>query len=225
MIEFIISEGNGPFFVALLVMLIITVLETTSMLLGASLSGLIDSILPDVNVDASVDAGTGIDAGMHSPSALGMVFGWLGLGRVPALILLIIFLTLFGLFGILAQLSISTITGALLPAWLVSIGVFLLTLPILGTTARVFGKLLPRDESSAVSETSFIGMKAVITIGTSKSGMPAKARLKDDFGQDHYVMVEPLDEGVEFPAQSEIVLLKQEGGIFMAVPFDEKFKI
>ncbi|MBL1276943.1 MAG: YqiJ family protein [Ectothiorhodospiraceae bacterium] len=222
MIEFIVLDGNGPFFVALLVMLIITVLEIASMLLGTSLSGLVDSFLPDM--DASVDAD------IQSPSGLGMVFGWLGLGRVPALILLIIFLSLFGVLGILAQLSVNSITGALLPAWMVSAGVLLLTMPVMGTFARIFGKWLPKDESSAVSESSFIGVKATITIGTSRRGMPAKARLKDDFGQDHYVMVEPLDDGVEFPAQSDIVLMKQvitkqKGSLFFAVPFDENFKI
>jgi hypothetical protein len=225
MIEFITTEGNGPFFVALLIMVIISGLEVISMLLGASLSGVVDSFLPDSNVgaDASIDAES--DMNIQSPSVMGMFLGWLGFGRVPALILLIIFLTIFGLSGILVQLSYNTIFGALLPSWMVVIGVLFVTLPVMGVIARVFAKILPRDESSAVSEESFIGMMAVITIGTSRRGMPAKARLKDSFGQDHYVMTEPLDDDVEFPAQSEVVLLEQKGSIFFAVPYDEHFKI
>jgi len=219
MLEFITAEGNGPFFVALLIMVIISGLEVLTVLLGVSLSGFVDNFLPDISAD------TGPDADTQSPSATGMVFGWLGIGHVPFLILLIIFLTIFGLSGILVQLSYNTITGTLLPSWMATIGVLFVTLPVMGTIARIFAKILPKDESSAVSEDSFIGMIAVITIGTSRRGMPARARLKDSFGQDHYVMAEPLDDNVEFPAQSEIVLLQQKGNIFLAVPYDDNFKV
>jgi len=224
MIEFIAAEGNGPFFVALLIMVIISGLEVISMLSGMSLSGLVDNFLPDANVDAGASVNAEPDVDIQNPSVTGMVFGWLGFGHVPALILLIIFLTLFGLSGILAQLSYSTITDTLLPAWIVTIGVLLITFPAMGTIARIFAKIFPRDESSAVSEDSFIGMIAVITIGTARRGMPAKARLKDSYGQYHYVMTEPLDD-VEFPAQSEVVLLQQKGSIFFAVSYDDNFKI
>jgi len=225
MIEFIAMEGNEPFFVALLIMIIISGLEAISMLFGASLSGFVDNFLPDTSAGADINMDAESDMDIHNPSAGDTIFGWLGFGHVPALILLIIFLTIFGLSGILFQLSYNTITGTLLPSWLVTIGVLFVTFPVMGTIARVFAKVLPKDESSAVSEDSFIGMIAVITIGISRRGMPAKARLKDSFGQYHYVMTEPLDEGVEFPAQSEVVLLQQKGNIFFAVPYDDNFKI
>ena len=51
MFEFITADANMPFAIALTVMLGIALLEGVAMLLGAGLSGFIDSMMPEFDVD------------------------------------------------------------------------------------------------------------------------------------------------------------------------------
>jgi hypothetical protein len=60
-------------------------------------------------------------------------------------------------------------------------------------------------------------MPALITAGVATLGNPAQAKLRDEHGQPHYVLVEPESAEVELPAGTTVILKRQEGAVFKAV--------
>ncbi len=203
-----LAEQSLPFTVALIVMVALAVLEGASLLIGGSgLSELLDSAF---DFDADAD----IDAGIHGHGGL---LGWLHLGRVPLLMLLILFLTAFGIAGLLIQMLARGVVGGFLPAWLASVGAFLAAVPAVRIGGFVLEKILPRDESSAISLDALIGRAGVIVIGTARIGVAAQARVRDEHGRSHYVMVEPDQEDSTFEAGTEILLIKRLGAKYQAI--------
>lgn len=233
MFEFVLDAGNRPFAIALGVMLGIALLEGTMTLLGAGLSDAIDSLLPETDADMDMDIGpdvgdvngSGADFGdssfdhdgVGSPSALSRLLGWLCVGRVPILVLLVAFLTMFGLTGLIVQSIAHGIFGALLPASLASIPAFIIAVPSVRVIGTGLAKLVPKDETSAVSSDTFVGRIATITIGTARKGEPAQAKLTDQHGQAHYIMVEPDADGVTFESGTSVLIIEQTGPRFAAV--------
>jgi hypothetical protein len=215
MLEFLTADGNQPFTVALAVMLIIAVIEGVTSLLGAGLSELIDALLPDMDLDVDVD----LDAaeGVASGNSLSRLLGWLRIGQVPVLILLVVFLTAFGLIGLGIQSFSQGALGFLFPGWIASIPALFLSLPVVRVLGGGLAKIMPKDETDAVSEASFVGRVAVITLGNARRGYPAEARLKDEHGQLHYVMVEPDSDAEELEQGTTVLLVKQESSVFRAI--------
>ncbi len=208
---FLAADGNLPFTVALVVMFAIAVIEGAATLLGAGLSGLVDTLLPG---DADVGA-PDLDHG----GALSRVLGWLHVGRVPALMWLVIFLTVFGLVGLGLQSAAQKVLGALLPASVAWLPALLLALPVVRLAGGAVARITPGDETDAVTEESFIGRVAVITLGQARAGSPAQARLRDRHGQTHYVMVEPEGEGLVFTSGMDVLLVRRAGAVFQAIPY------
>ncbi len=209
---FILDPHNLPFTIALCIMLGIALLEGITTVLGFGLSNLFGHFLPDVDVQADADTG---DVG--SNSSLGKLFGWLNVGRVPIMILFVIFLTIFGLTGYALQGVTLEILGTMLPALLAALVAFFLSLPMVRVLGRSIGKLMPTDETEVISEDTFIGRIATITLGTAKKGRPARAKFKDNYGTTHLIMVEPEEEGEEFSEGNVILLVERVGGKFLAV--------
>ena len=212
MINFLLASQNMPFTVALAVMLIIAFLEGVSTLLGAGIFSFIDSLLPELDIDADIDSPDFESSGLFSK-----LFSWLRIGEVPAIMLLVIFLTAFGLIGLGFQSFAQRTLGSLLPGSFASIIAVLLSFPIVRLCGGILGKIMPKDETEAVAETSFIGRIAVITLGHASPGNPAEAKLSDKFGQAHYVMVEPDESDERFDNGTRVVLVSQQGAIFKAI--------
>ena len=212
MINFLLASQNMPFTVALAVMLILAVLEGVSTLLGAGIFSFIDSLLPELDIDADIDSPDFESAGLFSK-----LLSWLRIGEVPVIMLLVIFLTAFGLIGLGLQSFAQKTVGSLLPGSFASIPAVLLGFPIVRFFGGILGKLMPKDETEAVAETSFIGRIAVITLGNASPGNPAEAKLRDKFGQTHYVMVEPDESDERFENGTQVVLVNQQGAIFKAI--------
>ena len=197
-----------PFTVALIVMLALAIMEGLSLLLGSSgLSATLDSAF-ELDVDADAELGA-----THS----GGLLSWLHIGRVPVLMLLILFLTAFGLSGIFIQMVARSFFGGLLPAWLASIGAFLASVPAVRFGGFVLEKILPKDESSAVSLNALVGRAGIIITGTARVGNAAQARVRDEHGRSHYVMVEPEQENDAFEVGTEILLIKRLGAKYQAI--------
>ncbi len=156
MIDFLAQSGTAPFSVALVLIVLLGVVESIG--LGSSAI--------EIDIDTS-------DAG-----AIASGLDWLNIGRLPLLMLLVVFLTVFGLAGL----------------------------------ARV----LPRDETTAVAIDTLVGRRARIVIGTARRGHPARARVEDQHGQVHFVMVEPLDDS-SLTAAAMLLLTARHGDIFHAV--------
>ena len=80
-------------------MLLLGILELILLLLGGGSQGFLEQFLPD-DLSNTQHAEIGIDA---DQSIFTQVLDWLYLGRVPLLVWLIIFLTIYGLTGFIIQ--------------------------------------------------------------------------------------------------------------------------
>jgi hypothetical protein len=214
MTDLITTTGNLPFIVALGLMLALALLEGVGLLLGAGLSGLLDHLVPDALLpEAGLDV-NGPDLNTHGPVTA--LLGWLYVGRVPMLAILILGLAYFGIVGLMLQSATAALLGRPLPGWLASIPALLLTLPLIRFSARGLARLVPGDETEAVSPDSFVGRVAVITLGHAHPGSSAEARVQDRYGHSHYIRVEP--DGPNPLAQgSEVLLVTRRGNLFLAI--------
>lgn len=235
MIELLLAQPNTPFAVALGLMLLLAALEVVTTLFGASASSTVDSLLPDFDApDLDLDVDVDIDVPdvggpeINAPSADGVsaatgpltgLLTWLSFGRVPALVLLIAFLTAFGLSGLGVQSIVDATTGEYLPSWFAALPALAIGLPATRYIGRALGKLIPKEETEAVSHRRFIGQTATIIRGTARHDLPAEAKLQDQFGHTHYLMVAPEGDDI-LEAGAEAVLVKRQGGHYLAVRND-----
>lgn len=190
-----------PFGVAFALIVAVALLEGFGMLVSLSPSNFLDNVLPEV------DGHDGLDR----------VLGWLHIGRVPALVLLVLFLTGYAMFGYGLQLVTRGLFGAYLPGWAAG----LLAVPAGMATVRGLGALVahivPRDETSAVSELSLVGRSGVVSGGTARRGMAAQARVRDSLGRTHYLMVEPDIDDELFAEGAQILIVRKVGAFYRCI--------
>ncbi|MEM9174935.1 MAG: YqiJ family protein [Myxococcota bacterium] len=216
--DLLLAPQNVAFSIALAVMLGIAAIEGVMTLFGAGLSGVLDSLVGDFDLDADVDLDG--DAGVDAVPGSGLMtytLGWLRVGKVPMLVLLVIFLTAFGLSGLALQEAVRDVTGGFLPGSLAWIPAFGVAIP----SVRLFGgwiaRIIPKDETSAVSARTFVGRVATVTLGTAAEGEPTQARLADEHGRSHYVMVEPDLATDRFETGEQVLLVRQDGARFRVI--------
>lgn len=197
------------FSVALMLMLGIGVLELLALLFGQSMADVLDQLLPEPDLNPHSEVAVGED------SSLARLFSWLRFGEVPLLMLLVLWLCCFGLTGLLLQWGIFQISQALLPGWLAVLLVLPLTLPQLRLTGGWLARLLPKDETTAVSHDDLLGRVAILTLGHARSGYSAEARVMDQHGYQHYIRVEP-DDHSELLQGSAVLLLSYAHGRYLA---------
>ncbi|MFN3303790.1 MAG: YqiJ family protein [Roseateles sp.] len=190
-----------PFGVAVALIVAIALLEGLGMLVALSPSNVIDDLLPQAMPESGLDR----------------VLGWLHLGRVPALVLLLLFLLGYALFGYALQKVAFNLLGGFLPAWVAG----LLAVPPGLATVRGLGSLvahiIPRDETTAVSEQSLVGRGGIVSGGTARRGLAAQARVRDAHGRVHYLMVEPdLDDEV-FEEGAQILIVRKAGAFYRCI--------
>ncbi len=223
MLDLLLQPAVIPFAVALGIMLTLAVIELVTVLIGFGLSGVIDSLLPDVDlpeVDLDLDGGEAVD-GISSPGVFGSFAAWLCIGRVPALIIFIAFLTAFGLSGVIIQQVAQSVSGAMLGT-LVAVAVALLvSLPLTRYFALAFAWIMPQEETEAVEQQSFLGQVAQVIRGTARPGEPAEAKLADRFGTVHYLLVEPEEGNPDLTAGSKVLILEKRGATYLAAEAEE----
>ncbi|MDO4640964.1 MAG: YqiJ family protein [Neisseria sp.] len=207
---------NAPqteiFGIAVMLMLMLGVLEVCSLLLGG-VSDWLDNMLPDSLSDAG-HAEVGLDAA--DAGAFIRFLSWLYVGKLPVLMLMVVFLAVFGLLGYLLQGCLKNVFGFYLNGWLAAIAVWLVSLPVVRVTAGGLYRIMPKDETTAVEQKSLVGRVGVVVLGEARPGSPAEVRVKDGFGQQHYVMAEP--DGDLILKQGEAVLLVAlSGNTFKAI--------
>jgi len=200
---FILEPQNLPFTLCLLIMLGIAILEGIMTILGLGLSSLLGNLVPDVNTDIEL-------------GELGLL-NWLNVGRVPIMIFLVIFLTVFGLTGYTVQAISVEILGNMLPAFLAAIIALFLSLPLVRKMGQGIGKILPTDETEVISENTFIGRVATISLGTAQKERPTRAKFKDNYGTTHLIMVEPEEENETFYQGDVVLLVQRVGGKYLAI--------
>jgi hypothetical protein len=186
-----------PFALATVVLLGLAATEALSLLIGASASHWLDGMIADAD---------------HPDGAAGEALGWLHIGKVPLLAILVIFLTTFAVVGFVCQLAAMSAIGHFMPALLAA------GIALVGAVAAVrglgaaLGKLIPRDETTAVPDASLVGRVGTIVIGAARAGRPAQARIHDEHGSVHYVMVEPEGPDESFEAGTSVLLVRHLSG-------------
>lgn len=223
MLDVFLNPQSLPFASALAIVLALFLLEILSLLLGSSVLGIgADAPDVDMDMDADFDLSLDIDADaadlveteVSGPSGL---LGWLGVGEVPFLIWLVCFLTMFGLSGLILQSVVLSAFGIAVPM-LVATAVALV--PAVTLTRFITGwvaAIMPKTETSAMRRRFLGGHRGTITQGTAARGKPAEAKIKDRFGNTHYLRVEPLyDDGV-FPQGSDVTLIRKRGDQFFVI--------
>ena len=195
------AEQNLPFGIGFALIIGIALLEGIGMLVSFSPSNLLDNLIPDIDGDGGLDR----------------VLGWLHLGKVPALVVLLLFLSGYTLFGYSLQMVANGLFGGYLPAWIAG----LLAVPSGMATVRGLGSLIahiiPRDETSSVSEQSLLGRVGVIVGGVAKRGLAAQARVKDGQGRSHYLMVEPdLDDDL-LGEGTQVLIVRKAGAFYRCI--------
>ena len=98
MLSLMLASENLAFSIALVLMIMIAVLEGIAALLGVGMSSALESLLPESELSPHTEVGQ-VDA----DTALSRFLGWLRIGEVPLLMLLVVFLLCFGLLGLLLQ--------------------------------------------------------------------------------------------------------------------------
>lgn len=226
MIEYFTAPGSVPFSIALLVMLGLLLFEVAALLIGFGANDVIDDFvisnidLPEEPWGGSPDMSTGIE-GSGAPeggSAFGRMLAWLYIGKLPILMVLAIFLTIFGVTGLVAQSLLRQSFGLAVPGIIAAPAVFFATLPLVRWCCGGLSRIMPREESSAISTATFVGRTATVTGGDARQDLPAQARLTDRFGTTHYILVEPEDHDQVLANGTLVLLVRQINGRFSAIP-------
>ena len=155
----------------------------------------------DVDVDVEIEAGTAPVAGPAS---------WLGIGKMPVLIWIAAVLVAFGVSGLVLQGLFTALLGTALPAGLVALPAAILGIGFAKRFGAAFARILPKTETTAVSE-RFLGRRTgVVTQGTARRGAPSEVKVTDRHGNTHYLRGEPLKDDVEIPAGTEVLVLRHK---------------
>jgi hypothetical protein len=203
-----------PFSIAGGVMLGLLTLEILFLVVGKPLSALLDHLAgghhgPEVG--AADHAGPGDHAGpAHGKFAEALA--WLNAGRVPGLILLILALAGFAAGGFVIQ-GIADAIFRPLPAFIASLGALALAVPFVRGTSRTIARLMPRDETYALTHGDLIGLNGVVTLGPVKQGVAAKARFRDHGGNTHFPRVEPFKAGEVIEEGAAVLAVEARGSV------------
>ena len=191
------AAETWPFTVATFLLLLIAIVEGIALLVGSSVSESLQHLLPDPG---------------EAAGPFDRLLGWLSFGRVPVLVLMVLFLASFALSGFALNLIVRQMFGVWVPVLIGVIAAFVVTLPIVRFAGSGLARLIPRDQTYAVSFDSLVGRVATILGGTARPGYPAQAKVANEHGQMLYVMVEPEAEGMTFQSGERVLLSKRISG-------------
>lgn len=197
-----LAPESWLFTLAVVLLVFIAVIEGLGLLVGVSVSGWLDHLLPDAGLESVSDSW----------------LGWLHLGKVPVLVLLVVLLTAFALIGYTINGLTHNLFGIYPPTMLSAPVALFGALPVVRISGAAIARLIPRDETSAVTLDSLVGRVAVVVNGTARANYPAEARVKNEHGQTLYVRVEPDVEDKQFGAGESVLLVRQiSGSRFQAI--------
>lgn len=236
MTDFLLDAAFAPFTFALALLVGLLGLEVVALLLGGSLMGGDSDADLDAPVGGEMEGAelTGLDLGDLDLDALelegaeapttsgGGVLGWLGIGKVPLLIWLAAWLMAFGLAGIGGQMVLREAFAVALPAGLAAIPAALLAFWFARGFGSVFARLLPKNETQALSETALGRRRGVVTQGTAARGRPAEVRVRDGYGNAHYLRAEPLNDQEQIASGTEVLVIRdRRAKRYVLVPLSE----
>ncbi|WP_294357036.1 OB-fold-containig protein [uncultured Sphingomonas sp.] len=165
-----------------------------------------------------------LDVGADGIEGHDGVLDWLGLsGELPILIWLTSLLGCFTLVGVAIQQGASALTGAPLGWPLAAVGALIAGGPLNTVVANGLARIMPGFETSVISTDDLLRRRGTILEGAARRGVPARAKVVDEHGQAHIVMVEPHDDRTVIKAGERALLVRREGKLFFALPEDDRF--
>ncbi|WP_292932847.1 YqiJ family protein [Noviherbaspirillum sp.] len=188
-----------PFGVAACVMIGLGIIEGIGIFTAMSPSQLLDNLVPD------------------SPESVDGALGWLHVGKVPLLVLLILFLLGFSMSGYAIQMFAHGLLGTYLAPWIAAVPATFIGFSTVRALGGLLAYIIPKDETTAVSNLSLIGRAGVVVTGTARAGMAAEVRVRDQHGNPHYLMVEPDVPDEEFEQGTEVLIVKKNGAIYRGI--------
>lgn len=202
--EALVQPGTAPFWIALLIIAGLGVVELLSVLMGMSASGLLDEGL-----------------GHHGPGdgeagLLGGWMSWLNAGGVPLLVLAVILLAIFAAAGFAIQ-SVAAHLGGPLTSLIAGVGAFAIALPLTRWTSRGVAKIVPRDETSVLEQADFIGLVGVVTLGPLDQGNPGTVRVKDRHDNIHSLRAQAAQHHT-IATGALALIVDGRDGLFLAIP-------
>lgn len=199
------APETWPFTVATMLLLLVAVVEGIALLFGGTLSEWLESALPD--------PWDGIDGPFDK------ALGWLHLGRVPVLVLIVLFLAAFALAGFALNMVAHRLLGLWVTPVLAVPLAFITALPVVRILGGGLARVMPQDQTYAVTLDTLVGRVATIVSGTARHGYPAQGKVTNQYGQTLYVMVEPDQDGMQFESGASVLLVRQLSGTrFAAIP-------
>lgn len=225
MTEFLLAPYMIPFTIALGLLFGLMALEIVAAFLGGTLLGLGGDADADFELDADAEFDVDVEAAEFSGADFGGpeiespeagnpevnpgVIAWLGIGKVPLLIWLGAFLLAFGLAGLIVQSIMVQTVGFAVPAALAALAMLPIGIRFARAFSGLFARLLPKTESTAMSENHLGRRKGVISQGTAARGKPAEVRVVDRHGNTHYLRAEPLRDDQEIAQGTEVLVLRK----------------
>jgi hypothetical protein len=204
MFALLLTPEYAIFSVSFLVMIGIGLIEVVGLGLG------------HFDLETDLDSGPGGD-GIDTAGLL----GWLGLKNgLPVLVWLTSLLGCFTISGVAVQQLVTGLFGAPLPWTFAAIAALVVGLGANSFAAAGLGRLLPEYESTIIDTEDLVMRRGTVLEGAARRGHPARAKVVDQHGQAHYVMVEPHHDG-DVIAQGETALLvRRTGALFFVQPED-----
>jgi hypothetical protein len=197
-VEFLFQANNSLYTGAITLMLFIAVLEGAMSLIGVAISDMLDPLIPDFELNIS---------GSDNVFALSRFFAWMRIKKVPILMLVIIFLASFSIIGLFLQGLLLNLTGVLWSQYIILFPALTFSIYSVRICGGFISIVLPKDETSSISEDDLVGHIATITLGSASINSPAEAKTKDKHGQTHYLMIEPDEENIQFHQGEDILIL------------------
>lgn len=223
-IDHITDIHNLPFTVSLAVMVAISLLEGVARLFGVRISSILNNFIEDLysdgkTGDSKIDADpsnlqSNYPRRKNFNSLLQLLAG-LGDGHGSGIGLLVVFLTVFGVIGLGVQTISFELFNLFLPAIVAIATTFMFSIPLVLLLGHRISKALPVVNTSGDFAELLVGVTAKITAGETTTGNPARAKLRDEIGHFHQVMVEPESDDT-FNVGDSVILLKKTGRGFIA---------
>jgi hypothetical protein len=202
----LIASQNIIFSIPLAIVFIIGFIEGVLSLLGLGLSSTLDDFFSD------------IDLTPHSEvSTFSELLSFINKGNIPTLMVFLSALTSFGLLGLIFHKIYFSLFDSFLSNFILVPIIFLLSIPLTSIFSVFLSKILPKDETTAISNKVFIGKVALITQGTASQNRSAEARYIDMYNQEHYIRVKP-NNNEEFNQGEKVIIMEREtieGNVFI----------
>src|SRR5260221_13354254 len=134
--------------------------------------------------------------------------------------LIILALGIFSIEGFLLQ-GIAHSVGTTVPVSIAALVAATGSIPVIRSTSRGLARIIPRDETYAVSDADFVGKVAEVAIGPLDQGLPGRVRLKDVFGNWHSVPARASPDSSSLPVGASVLLVDRDAKSFIAISAPE----